>query len=92
MNTMNLQKEIQSINKEIETKDNRINILSMNNKVLQVKPFKLSFTTKNGFNNELANDNNINYNNIKNINSNKDVKKSIITSKYNKKIIQRDTL
>ena len=92
MNIMNLQKEIQSIKKEIETKDNRINLLSMNNKVLQGKLFKLSQTAKNGFNNELSNNNNnnINNNNIKNINSNKDVKASILTSKYNVKIIHKD--
>jgi len=90
MNIMNLQKEIQSIKKEIETKDNRINLLSMNNKVLQGKLVKLSQTAKNGFNNELSNNNNINSNNIKNINSNKDVKTSITTSKYNDKIIHKD--
>lgn len=92
MNIMNLQKEIQSIKKEIETKDNRINLLSMNNKVLQGKLVKLSQTAKNGFNNELTNNNNININNnnIKNINSNKDVKTSITTSKYNDKIVHKD--
>ena len=90
MNIMNLQKEIQSIKKEIETKDNRINLLSMNNKVLQGKLVKLSQTAKNGFNNELTNHNNININNIKNINSNKDVKTSITTSKYNDKIMHKD--
>ena len=49
MNIMNLQKEIQTIKKEIETKDNKINLLSMNNKILQGKVNKLSQTTKNGF-------------------------------------------
>ena len=88
MNIMNLQKEIQNIKKEIEVKDNRINILSMNNKILQGKLSKLSQTTKNGFNNEQNNNMN---NNIKNINiNNKDVKSSIITSKNNDKIFHKD--
>ena len=71
MNIMNLQKEIQNIKKEIETKDNKINLLSMNNKILQGKVNKLSQTTKNGFNNE---QNNIN---------NKNVKLSLINPKIN---------
>ena len=45
LNIMNLQKEIQSVKKEIETKDNKINLLTMNNKILQGKVNKLSQTT-----------------------------------------------
>ena len=72
MNLMNLQKEIQNIKKEIETKDNKINLLSMNNKILQGKVNKLSQTTKFGFNNEL-----------KNINNKKDLKISLINPNLN---------
>ena len=72
MNIMNLQKEIQNIKKEIETKDNKINLLSMNNKILQGKVNKLSQTTKIGFNNEL-----------KNINNKKDLKISLINPNLN---------
>jgi hypothetical protein len=50
INIINLRKEIQEIKKEIETKDNKINLLSMNNKILQGKVNKLSQTCKNGFN------------------------------------------
>ena len=91
INIMNLQKEIQNIKKEIETKDNRINLLSMNNKILQGKLNKLSQTTKNGFNN-IQNNNNIN-NNIKNLNiniNNKEAKASIINYKNNDKILHKD--
>ena len=60
---MNLQKEIQNVKKEIENKDNKINLLSMNNKILQGKVNKLSQTTKNGFNlNEEGNPNKTNTN------------------------------
>ena len=86
MNIMNLQKEIQTIKKEIETKDNKINLLTMNNKILQGKVNKLSQTTKNGFNNDPKN-NTINNNNI----NNKDLKSSsIIASKNNDKILHKD--
>jgi len=88
MNIMNLQKEIQSIKKEIETKDNKISLLTMNNKILQGKVNKLSQTTKNGFNNDPKNNTN-NKNNI-NIN-NKELKSSSITaSKNNDKNIHKD--
>ena len=95
MNIMNLQKEIQNIKKEIETKDNKISLLSMNNKILQGKVNKLSQTTKNGFNIEQNNNNNNNnINNINNnntLNKNKDAKTSIINSKYNNdKILHKD--
>ena len=93
MNIMNLQKEIQNIKKEIETKDTKINLLSMNNKILLGKLNKLSQTTKNGFNNDQNNINNIksiNTNNIKNINNNnKDIKTTIFNSK-NDKILHKD--
>ena len=89
MNIMNLQKEIQNIKKEIETKDNKINLLTMNNKILQGKFNKLSQTTKNGFNIEQNNNKTININN--NLNKNKDGKVSIINSKYNNdKILHKD--
>ena len=94
INIMNLQKEIQNIKKEIENKENKINLISMNNKILQGKLSKLYHTTKNGFKNEQNNNNNSNNvnnnitNNIKNIN-NKDVKTSIFISK-NDKILHKD--
>ena len=95
INIMNLQKEIQNIKKEIENKDNKINLISMNNKILQGKLSKLYQTTKNGFKNEQNNNNNNNNNvnnnianNIKNKN-NKDVKTSIFISK-NDKILHKD--
>ena len=82
MNIMNLQKEIQNIKKEIETKDNKINLLSMNNKILQGKVNKLSQTTKTGFNNELKS---LNFNNYK------DLKISLINPKMNdNKTFHRD--
>ena len=83
---MNLQKEIQNIKKEIETRDNKINLISMNNKILQGKLSKLSQTTKFGFNNEQFKNN---VNNIKNINYIKDGKTSIFNSK-NDKILHKD--
>ena len=88
MSIMNLQKEIQTIKKEIETKDNKISLLTMNNKILQGKVNKLSQTTKNGFNNDPKNNtNNKNNNNI----INKDLKSSsIIASKNNDKILHKD--
>ena len=88
MSIMNLQKEIQTIKKELETKDNKISLLTMNNKILQGKVNKLSQTTKNGFNNDPKNNtNNKNNNNI----INKDLKSSsIIASKNNDKILHKD--
>ena len=83
---MNLQKEIQNVKKEIENKDNKINLLSMNNKILQGKVNKLSQTTKNGFNlNEEGNPNKTNTNtdinnNIINLN-NKDIRSTLINTK-----------
>ena len=83
---MNLQKEIQNVKKEIENKDNKINLLSMNNKILQGKVNKLSQTTKNGFNlNEEGNPNKTNTNtdinnNIINFN-NKDIRSTLINTK-----------
>ena len=85
LNIINLQKEIQNVKKEIETKDNKINLLTMNNKILQGKVNKLSQTTKTGFNNnniELntgTTNTDIN-NNIMNIN-NKDIRSSLINPK-----------
>ena len=88
MNIMNLQKEIQSVRKELEIKDNKINLLSMRNKILQGEVNKLSQTAKNGFNNGINNtNNNTNLNN--NIN-NKDFKSTIIASKNNDKIFHKD--
>jgi len=91
MNIMNLQKEIQGIKKEIETKDNKINLLTMNNKILQGKVNKLSQTTKTGFNNINNNINNpesnINTNTNTDINNNmvnlnnKDIRSSLINPK-----------
>ena len=83
INIMNLQKEIQIVRKEIETKDNKINLLSMNNKILQGKVNKLSQTTKTGFNCEQNAINN-NTNNIK------DVKTSIVNPKYSDKLLHKD--
>jgi len=86
INIMNLQKEIQTIKKEIETKDNKINLLSMNNKILQGKVNKLSQTTKDGFNNEpnIKINNNIN-------NLNKEVRPIIMNNKNNNdKILHKD--
>ena len=86
INIMNLQKEIQNVKKEIENKDNKINLLSMNNKILQGKVNKLSQTTKNGFNlNEEGNPNKTNTNtdinnNIINLN-NKDIRSTLINTK-----------
>ena len=83
---MNLQKEIQSVKKEIETKDNKINLLTMNNKILQGKVNKLSQTTKNGFNTNNEPNNNINtntntdINNIFNLN-NKEIRSTLINPK-----------
>ena len=83
---MNLQKEIQSVKKEIETKDNKINLLTMNNKILQGKVNKLSQTTKNGFNiNNEANNNintntNTDINNLFNLN-NKEIRSPLINPK-----------
>jgi hypothetical protein len=83
---MNLQKEIQNVKKEIENKDKKINLLSMNNKILQGKVNKLSQTTKNGFNlNEEGNPNKTNTNtdinnNIINLN-NKDIRSTLINTK-----------
>ena len=83
MNIMNLQKEIQSIKKEIETKDNKISLLTMNNKILQGKVNKLSQTTNNGFNNDPKNStNNININ----LNNKETKASSIIASKIYDKI------
>ena len=85
LNIINLQKEIQSVKKEIETKDNKINLLTMNNKILQGKVNKLSQTTKNGFNNN-NNEGNINtntntdINNIANLN-NKEIRSPLINPK-----------
>ena len=85
LNIINLQKEIQNVKKEIETKDNKINLLTMNNKILQGKVNKLSQTTKTGFNNNNTELNtgttntDIN-NNIMNIN-NKDIRSSLINPK-----------
>ena len=85
LNIINLQKEIQSVKKEIETKDNKINLLTMNNKILQGKVNKLSQTTKNGFNN-INNEGNINtntntdINNIANLN-NKEIRSPLINPK-----------
>ena len=85
LNIINLQKEIQSVKKEIETKDNKINLLTMNNKILQGKVNKLSQTTKNGFNN-INNEANINtntntdINNIANLN-NKEIRSPLINPK-----------
>ena len=85
LNIINLQKEIQSVKKEIETKDNKINLLTMNNKILQGKVNKLSQTTKNGFNN-INNEANINtntntdINNIANFN-NKEIRSPLINPK-----------
>ena len=89
LNIMNLQKEIQSVKKEIETKDNKINLLTMNNKILQGKVNKLSQTTKNGFNNMSSNNNpeanNTNTNTDINNNlfslGNKDIRSSLINPK-----------
>jgi hypothetical protein len=67
---MNLQKEIQAIKKEIETKDNKINLLSMNNKILQGKVNKLSQTTKNGFHFDHNNNTNSINNNTNNAKTN----------------------
>ena len=83
INIMNLQKEIQIVRKEIETKDNKINLLSMNNKILQGKVNKLSQTTKTGFNCEQNAINN-NTNNIK------DVKTSIVNPKQSDKLLHKD--
>ena len=86
LNIMNLQKEIQSVKKEIETKDNKINLLTMNNKILQGKVNKLSQTTKNGFNTNNEPNNNINtntntdINNIFNLN-NKEIRSPLINPK-----------
>ena len=89
LNIMNLQREIQSVKKEIETKDNKINLLTMNNKILQGKVNKLSQTTKNGFNN-MSNNNNPEANNTNtntDINNNlfslgnKDIRSSLINPK-----------
>ena len=86
LNIMNLQKEIQSVKKEIETKDNKINLLTMNNKILQGKVNKLSQTTKNGFNTNNEANNNINtntntdINNIFNLN-NKEIRSPLINPK-----------
>ena len=60
---LRLQNEIQNIKKELENKDNKINLLSMSNKILQGKVNKLSQTAKNGFNNNSINNNNQNINN-----------------------------
>ena len=85
LNIINLQKEIQSVKKEIETKDNKINLLTMNNKILQGKVNKLSQTTKSGFNN-INNEANINtntntdINNIANLN-NKEIRSPLINPK-----------
>ena len=85
LNIINLQKEIQSVKREIETKDNKINLLTMNNKILQGKVNKLSQTTKNGFNN-INNEANINtntntdINNIANLN-NKEIRSPLINPK-----------
>ena len=85
LNIINLQKEIQSVKREIETKDNKINLLTMNNKILQGKVNKLSQTTKNGFNN-INNEGNINtntntdINNIANLN-NKEIRSPLINPK-----------
>ena len=82
---MNLQKEIQNVKKEIENKDNKINLLSMNNKILQGKVNKLSQTTKNGFNlNEEGNPNKTNTNTDINNNinlNNKDIRSTLINTK-----------
>ena len=59
---LKLQNEIQNIKKELENKENKINLLSMNNKILQGKVNKLSQTAKNGFNNNPININNNNQN------------------------------
>ena len=85
LNIINLQKEIQLVKKEIETKDNKINLLTMNNKILQSKVNKLSQTTKNGFNN--INNNNIQESTNTDINNNainlnnKDIRSSLINPK-----------
>ena len=87
MNIMNLQREIQSIKKEIETKDNKITLMTMNNKILQNKVNKLSQTTNNGFNIDPKNITNNRINDI----LNKDLKSSsIIASKNLDKIIHKD--
>jgi hypothetical protein len=87
MNIMNLQKEIQSIKKEIEAKDSKINLLTMNNKILQNKVNKLSQTTNNGFNNDPKNNTNNKINDI----INKDLKSSsIIASKNIDRIMHKD--
>ena len=86
LNIMNLQKEIQSVKKEIETKDNKINLLTMNNKILQGKVNKLSQTTKNGFNtnnepnNNISTNTNTDINNIFNLN-NKEIRSPLINPK-----------
>ena len=87
MNIMNLQREIQSIKKEIETKDNKITLMTMNNKILKNKVNKLSQTTNNGFNIDPKNITNNRINDI----LNKDLKSSsIIASKNLDKIIHKD--
>ena len=58
---LNLQKMIQNMCKDLENKDNKINLLSTNNKILQGKINKLSQTMKNGFNNNFQNNNNTDY-------------------------------
>ena len=66
---LNLQKMIQNMCKDLENKDNKINLLSTNNKILQGKIYKLSQTVKNGFNNK-PNNNSTDYsNNINNAQS-----------------------
>ena len=85
MNIMNLQKEIQTIKKEIETKDNKINLLSMNNKILQGKVNKLSQTTKNGFH---FDQNNTNINNINNNTNN--VRTTINPKNIDNKTLHKD--
>ena len=88
LNIINLQKEIQIVKKEIETKDNKINLLTMNNKILQSKVNKLSQTTKNGFNNNInLNNNNIQESTNTDINNNpinlnnKDIRSPLINPK-----------
>ena len=83
LNIINLQKEIQTVKKEIENKDNKINLLTMNNKILQGKVNKLSQTTKTGFNSGGNINNNINNNNneINTDINNKDIKTSLINTK-----------
>ena len=61
---INLQKELQNMKKNLQAKENKLSILSSNNKTLQDKLNKLTQTIKNELNCNNDNNNNKNKNNI----------------------------